>query len=65
MAIEKCPECVAERPKITSTTVNVRVRGEYIGSSTRYDCKICGTSWKEKHQQADEVTYAKEMGSEK
>ena len=55
MAIEKCPECGAERPKITSTTVNVKVRGEYIGSSIRYDCKICGTSWKEKHQRANEV----------
>lgn len=55
MSIEKCPECEAERPKITSTTVNVKVRGEYIGSSTRYDCKICGASWKEKLQCADEV----------
>lgn len=55
MAIKKCPECGAERSKITSTTVNVKVSGEYIGSSTRYDCKVCGASWKEKVSEVNEV----------
>ena len=57
--VTKCPKCAAERKNITANTVNVKVRGLDLGSSTTYRCKLCGHKWKEK---TNEVTTWRKNG---